>query len=181
MSPSASKVSLAAALRCLMMLIVSVFSKISFSCSLRIARAKRNKTLGPSSKKQSHIRRRVWKKKFILNFMKTLWHFEYTTTGEVKPLYLQNTGNQHLIIWHLQEPLGCERLSLPTIGCMYRHICPMWLNLLSWKCVVENHFETVDLWNKVGVNRKVGLQNLALQRKILMINVMVLIRYCWHS
>lgn len=75
-SPSASKVSLAAALRCLMMLIVSVFCKISFSCSLRIASAKRNKTLGPSSKKQSQIRRRVWKKNLILNFMKTLWNFE---------------------------------------------------------------------------------------------------------
>lgn len=122
MSPSASKVSLAAALRCLMMLIVSVFSKISFSCILRIASAKRNKTLGPSSKKQSQIRRRVWKKNLILNFMKTLWYFECTKTGEVKPLSPPYTGNQHLIIRHLYARNNCyickNHLVVNVIGCM---------------------------------------------------------------
>lgn len=45
------KVSLAVVLRCFMMLIVSVFCKIFFSCNLRIVSAKRNKILGFFSKK----------------------------------------------------------------------------------------------------------------------------------
>ena len=59
--PSTSYVSLAQAFRCFMIPIVSVFWSMSFSCSLRMANEKRKSTLGPSRRKQSQIRRRVWK------------------------------------------------------------------------------------------------------------------------
>lgn len=167
-----------------MMLIVSVFCKISFSCSLRIASAKRNKTLGPSSKKQSQIRRRVWKKNLILNFMKTLWNFECIQKwGSWTPLLTKCWKSTINYIFDI---------CMQEIIAVFAKTTWLWMFVFTNLWTIKNHRLHVN-WHLSHVIKPLimemccwkplwnCLQNLALQRKILMINVMVLIWYCWHS
>lgn len=169
-----------------MMLIVSVFCKISFSCSLRIASAKRNKTFGPSSKKQSQIRRRVWKE----NWSWILWrHF-----GTLNIPVHKNWGSSTPLLakcWKSTFNYIID-ICMQEIIAIFAKTTWLWMLVFTNLWTIKNHRLHVNwhlsylikpliiemccwkpLWN--------CLQNLALQRKILMINVTVLIRYCWHN
>lgn len=72
--PSASKRSFVQTLRYLRRLMVSVCSSSLSSLFLRIAREKRNKTFGPSSRKQSQMRNSVLEK---YQLSQLLYHHYY--------------------------------------------------------------------------------------------------------